>query len=201
MRRLRRVFSTPILLAAAEKPPWTQRSRCPVLLAAQQEEESFGRAIAVYMEVHRRAAAEVPSVTADTPETVQMIELALARRIQAGRPNARAGDILGPFAERIRNLVQEDVTGPQGSRMLSSIRETNVYGARVRVNHRHPAGLPRVTMPGPMLTRLPTVPADLDYRFLGRSLLLIDTRAGLIVDVLPAILPVETASMAARRVQ
>jgi hypothetical protein len=33
------------------------------------------------------------------------------------------------------------------------------------------------------------VPEELEYRFLGRSLMLVDTRTDLIVDMLPDVLP------------
>ena len=39
-------------------------------------------------------------------------------------------------------------------------------------------------MPPSILTKLPALPAELEFRFLGRSLLLIDTQAALVVDVL-----------------
>jgi hypothetical protein len=41
-----------------------------------------------------------------------------------------------------------------------------------------------------MIETLPALPAELEYRFVGRDLVLLDVRAELVVDILPAALPV-----------
>jgi hypothetical protein len=116
-------------------------------------------------------------------------EAQLARRIQARRADARSGDILGLAAGHIRNLVSGEIAGAKGNAVLSSIEQTNIHGVKLRVNHRYPPALPRVTMPSPILAKLPPVPSELEYRFLGRSLVLVDTECALVVDVLPDVLP------------
>ena len=44
-------------------------------------------------------------------------------------------------------------------------------------------------MPPLLLTQLPPLPPELQYRFLGRALILLDADANLIVDVVPDALP------------
>ena len=44
-------------------------------------------------------------------------------------------------------------------------------------------------MPPSVLLTLPPLPACLHYRFVGRELVLVDSEAGLIVDLLPAAAP------------
>ena len=56
------------------------------------------------------------------------------------------------------------------------------------------AGLPRATMPGQLLALRPPLSPELEYRFMGRSLLLVDVAAQLVVDILPAVLPVPNAA-------
>jgi hypothetical protein len=160
---------------------------CPSA-SAQDVDVKFTRAVASYVALHRASTAELASFP-DDPTARQNTAAALAQRIQAARRNARAGDILGPSAGRIRSVVATEIAGPRGRATLLAIEQSNVRGARVRVNHRYPPGLPRVTMPGTILARLPMVPEELEYRFLGRSLMLVDTRADLIVDILPDVLP------------
>ena len=53
----------------------------------------------------------------------------------------------------------------------------------------HSRGVPAHTWPS-LLRRLPPLPLELEYRFVGTSLLIVDVRAGLIVDLLEAALPV-----------
>ena len=59
----------------------------------------------------------------------------------------------------------------------------------VRVNAVYPIGAPRSTVPPSVLVTLPPLPACLHYRFVDRDLVLVDSVAQLIVDVLPAAAP------------
>ena len=156
--------------------------------SAQDTDSAFTDALRSYVALHRSSANGLAPPT--DPAAIEHRTVVLAARIQAGRMNARPGDILGPAASRIREAVRTEMAGPHGAAIRSSIDDDNVYGVRLRVNHRYPPGLPRVTMPAPILTKLPALPEQLEFRFLGRSLILIDTQAGLVVDVLHDVLPV-----------
>ena len=57
------------------------------------------------------------------------------------------------------------------------------------VNARYPAGLPFPTTPWPILARLPSLPAGLSYRIVGRDLILLDEPADLIVDFMRNAIP------------
>jgi hypothetical protein len=46
-------------------------------------------------------------------------------------------------------------------------------------------GTPFSTVPGTILAALPTLPDGVEYRFLGRHLILFDVRAGVILDRIP----------------
>jgi hypothetical protein len=52
----------------------------------------------------------------------------------------------------------------------------------VDVNDTYSKVRPLATMPPNLLLRLPDLPPDLEYRFVGRHLILRDARANLIVD-------------------
>ena len=157
-------------------------------VAYSQGEGTFQTAVRAYVDLHRAAAAVAPSAPggAEAPHAIQQ---ALALHIQSQRQNARQGDILGIIAPQIRELVLREIGAPQGAAILSAIETTNVHGVRLRVNRRYPPTLPRVTMPAALLATLPVLPRELEYRFLGRSLLLVDADAGLVVDLIPDVLP------------
>jgi hypothetical protein len=59
----------------------------------------------------------------------------------------------------------------------------------VAVNAPYPPNVPYTTLPPALLLRLPTLPDGLEYRFVGRALILRDVDAALIVDFLPNALP------------
>ena len=55
-------------------------------------------------------------------------------------------------------------------------------GVKVAVNGRYPDAMPMSTMPPDMLAALPTLPEDLEYRFVGNRLMLLDVQSHLIID-------------------
>jgi hypothetical protein len=59
----------------------------------------------------------------------------------------------------------------------------------VSVNGVLPDDVPVQTTPPLILMRLPALPMELSYRFVGRSLVLLDNKTNLIVDFIPDILP------------
>src|SRR5687768_16480147 len=105
--------------------------------AAAQGNEQFQTAMRSYSDLRRDAAAGVPSSAART-EAPELRQQAPAQQIQSKRPDARQGDMLGAVTPEIRDLLRRELAGPQGAAMLSAIEQTNVYGARPRVNHRYP---------------------------------------------------------------
>ena len=58
------------------------------------------------------------------------------------------------------------------------------YGAKFQlaVNMTYPSTLPLVTVPAKLLRVLPQLPEQLEYRILGRHLILRDVKANIVVD-------------------
>ena len=59
------------------------------------------------------------------------------------------------------------------------------------VNETYPKHLSLATMPPNLLLQLPDLPPDLEYRFVGRHLILRDARANMVVDEVPRVLNCE----------
>jgi hypothetical protein len=55
----------------------------------------------------------------------------------------------------------------------------------LKVNAKYPDGLPRPTLPANLLLNLPSLPKGLEYRIVGKHLVLLDIDANLIVDYIP----------------
>jgi hypothetical protein len=53
------------------------------------------------------------------------------------------------------------------------------------VNGPYPEGVPLETMPPTLLGSFPKLPPELDYRFIGSTLVLRDVTANLIIDLMP----------------
>ena len=82
------------------------------------------------------------------------------------------------------------LSGQAGAPLLDTIKEESTEGrATARVNARYPDTVPLSSVPAQLLSALPTLPEELEYRFVGRDLILLDTKARLVADVMPLVLP------------
>jgi hypothetical protein len=61
--------------------------------------------------------------------------------------------------------------------------DENPMAARVAINERYPDTVPMSTMPPDVLSALPSLPDDLEYRFVGNRLILLDIRSHFVIDV------------------
>jgi hypothetical protein len=114
----------------------------------------------------------------------------LAVAIQRARPVARQGDFFNEDAKRVfvariadalRNLDFAAITGENDPEEKSR--------ATLKTYARFPEAGPLATMPPSVLQALPQLPDWLEYRFVGRDLILRDSHARLILDFIPNAVP------------
>jgi multidrug efflux pump subunit AcrA (membrane-fusion protein) len=156
----------------------------------------FQEEVEEYAELHATQLARLGSRTpADAQESLAA-QKALARAVQAKRARARPGDIFRPEVQPFfRRLLAEQLKGPDTLDARKAAREGNpkhepgAVQVVLRVNAEYPPGAPLSTVPPSVLLTLPALPAPLQYRFVGRDLILLDSVAGLIADFLPAAAP------------
>jgi len=163
--------------------------------AHQAEEERdalrhFQEDVADYADLHAKQLAKLGALE---PVAVQE---ALARAIEAKRAKAEPGDIFRPGIQPLfRRLVVEQLKGPDALDARKAVVDGNPgldedsVPIVVRVNAVYPLDAPRSTVPPSLLLTLPPLPQSLQYRFVRRDLILLDSVAQLIVDVLPAAAP------------
>ena len=125
-----------------------------------------------------------------TPQQIDARQRALAALIAKARADARPGLVFSPeMQEFVRGVVRRVLDGPDGKELRASISDENPAGTPVQVNGRYPDSVPMSTMPPDILAALPRLPEELQYRFVGRRLILLDTRAHIIVDYVDNALP------------
>jgi len=136
-------------------------------------------------EVRRRPATSEPGEFLEAQQ-------ALARAILARRPDARIGDLFTFEVRRaLRKAIARALTESQTAiaDVMAAITAEIVAGAPpVRVNEPFPWQL-GAAMPPRVLAALPRLPQGLQYRFVGRDLILIDLDANLVIDFLPEAIP------------
>lgn len=121
-------------------------------------------------------------VTEDVAATLSRTR-ALARRMRAARAQARPGDIFTRAAgEQFRKALQMQIDGAT----CAALFDDNPGSSALPINGTYPAHDPVSTMPPNVLAALPPLPEDIEYRFAGRQLFLLDTRANIVIDRLPS---------------
>lgn len=120
----------------------------------------------------------------------------MAAAIRDMRAGAQQGDIFTPPVRTyIEQVVRSEMKGPQSKAARRTIREGNPANEgradRIKLapNAIYPDNQPISTVPPSLLLRLPKTPDGLAYAFVGGTMILRDTDADLIVDVIPHIVP------------
>lgn len=133
-----------------------------------------------YAELRRALEEGLPPLTVtDKPSDIHRAELLLAERIRRARKSARRGDI---FTEKVRRAFKQLLRPLSNAATCELIRDDNPGEFAWSVNGPYPKDKPLSTMPASMLNVLPRLPEDVWYRFLGRDLILHDSRANVILD-------------------
>lgn len=153
---------------------------------------AFERRVADYVGLHRRLEGPLPPMqTSRDLDVVRAAMDALARAIRNARRDARQGDIFTPeVAPVFRRLTAACLT-PEDIEAIMAERETEdpAPPPRLAANMAWPEGSTYGFVPPHLLETLPALPPELQYRIIGRSLVLWDHHANLIVDFLPGALP------------
>ena len=98
------------------------------------------------------------------------------------RAGARQGDI---FTPTISVVFRKALDLEMVANTWADIMDDNPGEFSNQINGTYSEGKPLSTVPPNILAALPRLREDIEYRFLGRHLILLDTRANLILDRLP----------------
>ena len=181
-------IALPLLLAsgvAAQAPPMPQPKPDDTAII-----KDFNTRVTQYMSVHDQNSSAAPKPT-DSAQQLHDQKKDMAARIQARRANAQQGDIFSPaIADYFRRQITATLKGPQGKRVQASLFGAEpVKNVPLKVNAAYPEGVPLQSTPPTLLLNLPRLPKQLEYRVVGRALVLHDIGPNLIVDFIPDGLP------------
>ena len=192
-----RIRATRLLLClsflAFLAPGFTAQAQAPRDSEEARDLKTFADRVQAYVEIQKNLGASLPTLK-PTEDVAQIVEHqhALAKKIADARRDARQGDIFThEVTERFRKIIRKAFHGPEGRLARRTIQRDTPYKAIVRlhVNDEFPEGIPITTTPPTLLLKLPELPQELAYRFVGRDLTLVDTEACLIVDLIPNAIP------------
>jgi hypothetical protein len=125
-----------------------------------------------------------------TPEQLHAYRLSLEEALRAARTNAKRGDLFTPeVADYMRRTLRTEFKGRDRAQIREIVFEAETQGVPVRVNYEYPEKVELTEMPATLLLKLPQLPKEVKYRFVGRNMLLVDRESNLIVDYMVDALP------------
>jgi hypothetical protein len=148
----------------------------------------FQTAIQHYAQLHRQIERQLPPFRAHSDaQDIFESSNAMASALQTARASAREGDIFTPGVAALLRPRVSDALAAHGflpDEMVADTLEEADEGAPLPVvNGRFPWRRGAALWPC-VLEALPELPDELQYRFIGRDLVLVDTHADVIVDIL-----------------
>jgi len=163
----------------------------PSAPANDKELAGFRSAVDGYVALRTRIRREVPPLRV-TPNAQEIADRsdALARAVTRARRNVTQGQFFDPSAAAaIRRTLAAALTAGDEEAIRALLEDDMTSFNGVRVHARYPVGFVLASTPPTLLHALPALPPQLEYRFIGRALILRDIEAALIVDFLPDALP------------
>jgi len=145
-----------------------------------------------YLGMRKKDAGSTGRPT-NSADKVSETQQNVASKAKALRPDANQGDIFTPeIATYFRRQISTLMTGAEGAKIRASLRRAEpVHGVALHVNQEYPEGIPLQSTPPSLLLKLPTLPDGLEYRIVGRNLVLRDAAPNLVVDFIPNALPAQ----------
>jgi hypothetical protein len=153
--------------------------------------KDFENRAKAYITLRDRIKKSTPVVKKDaTPAEIEAYKDTLQKAILAARANAHQGDIFTPAAVSFVKLrIKNGLPGFEKSEIRTTVLESDTKGVPIKVNAIYPESKELVQMSPTLLLSLPQLPKDLRYRFIGRSLAIMDRDSSLIIDYMPNALP------------
>jgi hypothetical protein len=180
----------PTTESSADAPP-TRRVIGPLSEADSRALDTMTKRLEDYVELHRRIEQTLPKLPDNaTPMQIDRNQRLFEQKMRDARRDAKPGDIFTPEARPvILRLLRQVFSGREGHDLKASIMDENPVATPRVVNGRYPDSVPLSTVPPEVLQTLPTLGEDMEYRFIGDDLILLDTHAHVVADVIEDALP------------
>jgi hypothetical protein len=184
----RQLTAAVVLICAIQGSAVGAITQAPANPDAQRLVE-FKERLDAYITMRKKADDGAPALKeTEKPSEIQNAQQSLAARVRSARAAAKQGDIFTPATTtHFRRLLRPELD--KGTK--DAIKEDNPGNFPFKVNDTYPEKEPRSTVPPNVLASLPELPKDqgIEYRFVNKHMILLDTRANLIIDYLPNAIP------------
>ena len=153
--------------------------------------QTFEKQVNDYVDLRNKLRTNAPKLSKDsTPEQIHAYRTALEQSLRSARAGAKRGDLFRPeTADYIRRTLKLEFQGKDRQQLRETIFETETQGVVLRVNYPYAQTAEFSEMPATLLAKLPQLPKEVRYRFVGRNMLLVDRESNVIIDYMPDALP------------
>jgi hypothetical protein len=157
--------------------------------------EGFNQRVQDYITLKKKLESDLPKPKPGDRATgkAQEHKDTIASRLLAARKDAKQGDIFGDAAPYFKRIIQHD-TETRGVRDAYAAMQEVPAQSPPTVNALYPDKAALATVPPLILVNLPRLPDGLEYRFMGRDLILRDRDANLIIDFIGGAVPLIESS-------
>lgn len=185
-------MATPTTLLAADLLQQQAVTAAPKLSPSDKRlVDTFNRHVKDYLKQRDRVRKKlIPLSKEAKPEEIEAYQKSFVEGLRAMRAGTKQGYIFMPdFAEYVRTIIKVEFPARDKAEMKETILDADTKGVPLKVNHPYPETKEMAQTPATLLLKLPQLPKELKYRFVGRHMLLVDTDNNLIVDYMLNALP------------
>lgn len=154
--------------------------------------EAFEKRVKEYTKMREDIEGKMPKLSEEAkPEEIERYKKQLQESVRSARAGAKHGDIFTPdAAAMIRNIIKEEFKGKDRVELRKAVLvDAEVKSVPLRINYPYPEMKEQLEMPPTLLLKLPQLPKQIRYRFVGDNMLLVDRENGLIIDYMTNAIP------------
>lgn len=158
----------------------------------KQSAEAFEKRVKQYVKLRESIEEKMPKLSKEAkPEEIEIHKKRFQESVRAARDGAKHGDIFTPdAAAMIRAIIKDEFKGRDRVELRKTVLvEAEVKSLPLRVNYPYPEAKEQLEMPPTLLLKLPQLPKQIRYRFVGQNMLLVDRENGLIIDYMTDAIP------------
>ena len=149
----------------------------------------FSKRLETYLAMRADLSRKLEPLSPTSASELQARQDALAAALRRARAGAKQGDVIPPEVQRqIRETVMADFRRRNPEAQRAALAEVP-SGPLPGINRNYPERAALPTVPPLLLANLPRLPDNLQYRFFGRHIVILDGDVEIVVDYVPNVLP------------
>ena len=171
-----------------------QKSVAKATVTSEREKQliaAFNRHVKDYLKQRGQVKSKLQPLSKEaTPEQITAYQNSFVEALRAMRAGTQQGYIFNKeFADYLRTIIKTELPPRDKADVREVILEADTKGVPLKVNYPYPETKELTQIPPTLLLKLPQLPKEVKYRYVGRHMLLVDNDNGLIVDYMLDALP------------